>query len=466
MADEFDVVVIGAGPPGENAAGRAVDNGLTAAIVEERLAGGECTFYGCIPSKTLIRPGDVIATARRVPGAAEAVTGPIDVEAAFAQLDYMTNGWTDSGDLKWFESKGIAFHRGHGRLAGEKAVEVEGPDGAVMGLTARTAVVVSCGTTAAIPPIEGLREASPWTNVEATSAKELPRRLLVLGGGAIGSELAQCYRRLGSEEVTVIEGGPRLLPREEPFAGEELAAAFDAEGIALITGSKVTAVRREAADGPVTAVLDDGREFTGDEILVAVGRSPRTGDIGLDTVGLQDLAGRYLEVDEKLRVKGARGEWLYAVGDVNGLALFTHMGKYQGRLFGDVVAGKDVHDIADHDRVPRVTFTDPQVAAVGLTEEQARSKGIDVRVVTYDIGSVAGTYVRGNGIKGTCNMVVDESRRVIVGATFTGPDVQEIVHAATIAVIGEVSLDTLWHAVPSFPTMSEVWLRFLEAYGL
>jgi pyruvate/2-oxoglutarate dehydrogenase complex dihydrolipoamide dehydrogenase (E3) component len=466
MADEFDVVVIGAGPPGENAAGRAVDNGLTAAIVEERLAGGECSFYGCIPSKTLIRPGDVIAAARRAPGAAEAVTGRVDVEAAFAQRDYMTNNWTDAGDLTWFEGKGIAFHRGHGRLAGERTVEVEGPDGAVTRLTARTAVVVSCGTSAAVPPIEGLGEAAPWTNIEATSAKQLPRTLLVLGGGPIGAELAQAFKRLGSEEVTVIEGGPRLLAREEPFAGEQLQAAFEAEGITVVTGAHMTSVRREAPDRPVTAVLDDGREFTGEEILVAVGRRPRTGDIGLDTVGLQDLAGKFLEVDEKLRVKGASGSWLYAVGDVNGLALLTHMGKYQGQLFGDVVAGKDAHDIADHDRIPRVTFTDPQVAAVGLTEEQARAKGLDVRVVTYDIGNVSGSYTRGNGIKGTCNMVVDESRRVIIGATFTGPDVQEIVHAATIAVVGEVSLDTLWHAVPSFPTMSEVWLRFLEGYGL
>ena len=282
----------------------------------------------------------------------------------------------------------------------------------------------------------------------------------------IGAEMAQAFKRLGSAEVTVIEGGSRLLAREEPFAGEQLAEAFEAEGITVVTGAKMTAVRREAPDAPVTAVLEDGREFTGDEILVAVGRRPRTTDVGLDTVGLSDLAGKFLDVDRKLRVKGVDGDWLYAVGDVNGLALLTHMGKYQGRLFGDVVAGKDAQDVADHDKVPRVTFTDPQVAAVGLTEEQARTKGIDVRVVTYDIGNVSGSYTRGNGVKGLCSIVVDEGRRVIVGATFTGPDVQEIVHAATIAVVGEVPLDTLWHAVPSFPTMSEVWLRFLEAYGL
>ncbi len=465
MTDEFDVIVIGAGPPGENAAGRAVDNGLTAAIVEERLAGGECSYYGCIPSKTLIRPGDVLAAARRVPGAAEAVTGSIDVEAAFAQRDYMTNRWDDAGDLRWFESKGIEFVRGHGRLAGEKAVEVELSDGTgVRRFTARKAVVVSCGTTAAIPPIEGLREARPWDNTDVTSTKELPRRFLVLGGGAIGVEMAQAFRRLGSEEVTVLEGAPRLLAREERFAGEEVKAAFEGEGITVVTGARVVAVRREGTDGPVTASLEDGREFTGDEILVAVGRRPRTTDIGLETVGLEDLTGKFLPVDERLRVSGS--DWLYGVGDVNGLALLTHMGKYQGRLFGDVVAGKDVVDRADHGIVPRVTFTDPQVAAVGLTEEQARDQGVNVRTVSYDTGGVAGAYTRGNGIHGTSFLVVDQDRRVIVGATFTGPDVQELLHAATVAIAGEVTLDTLWHAVPSFPTVSEVWLRLLEAYGL
>jgi pyruvate/2-oxoglutarate dehydrogenase complex dihydrolipoamide dehydrogenase (E3) component len=461
---EFDVIVIGAGPPGENAAGRAVDRGLTAAIVEERLAGGECSYYGCIPSKTLIRPGDVLAAARRVPGAAEAVTGTIDVEAAFAQRDYMTNSWQDAGDLKWFESKGIEFVRGHGRLAGERAVEVSQPDGSVRRLTARKAVCVACGTTPLIPPIEGLADSKPWDNRDATSVKELPRRLLVLGGGPIGAEMAQAFKRLGSEEVTVIEGAPRMLAREEPFAGEDVAKAFEAEGITVVTGAKMVSVRRDGTDGPVTGTLDDGREFTAEEILVAVGRRPNTRDIGLDTVGLEP--GEWLSVDDRLRVEGVDGEWLHAVGDVNGLALLTHMGKYQGRLFGDIVGGLDVRDVADLSAVPRVTFTDPQVAAVGLTEAQAREKGIEVRVVSYDTGGVAGAYTRGNGIHGTSQIVVDESRRVIAGATFTGPDVQELLHAATVAIVGEVSLDTLWHAVPAFPTVSEVWLRLLEAYGL
>jgi pyruvate/2-oxoglutarate dehydrogenase complex dihydrolipoamide dehydrogenase (E3) component len=465
MTDEFDVIVIGAGPPGENAAGRSVDRGMTAAIVEERLAGGECSYYGCIPSKTLIRPGDVLAAARRVPGAAEAITGTIDVEAAFAQRDYMTNKWDDAGDLKWFDSKGIEFIRGHGRLAGPKTVEVDLSDGSgVRRLSARKAVVVACGTTPLMPPIDGLAESNPWDNRDATAVKELPRRLLVLGGGAIGVEMAQCFKRLGSAEVTVVEGSDRLLAREEPFAGEQVKTAFESEGITVVTGARMTRVRREGTDGPVTGTLGDGREFVADEILVAVGRRAKTHDVGVDTVGLE--AGKYLAVDDRLRVKGVDGDWLYAVGDVSGNAQLTHMGKYQGRLVGDIIAGMDVRDIADLRAVPRVTFTDPQVAAVGLTEAQAREQGVIVRVVSYDTGLVSGSYTRGNDIHGTSQIVVDEDRRVIVGATFTGPDVQELVHAATIAIVAEVTLDTLWHAVPSFPTVSEVWLRLLEAYGL
>jgi pyruvate/2-oxoglutarate dehydrogenase complex dihydrolipoamide dehydrogenase (E3) component len=463
--DTFDVIVIGAGPAGETAAGRCADHGLSVVLVERELVGGECSYWGCIPSKTLIRPGDVVAAARRVPGAAEAVTGPIDVAAALAQRDYMTSSWSDAGQIPWLDGKGIELERGSGRLVAEKTVEVELTAGGARQLIATTAVVLATGTSAAIPPVPGLREVRPWDNRSITSAKELPRRLLVLGGGAIGAEMAQAFRRLGCDEVTVVEGGERLLGREEPFVGHELAAAFAAEGITVITGVAVAAARRDGEQSePVVATLADGREIEADEILVAVGRRPATGSLGLETVGLEP--GRYVDVDDQLRSVGVPGGWLYAVGDCNGRALLTHMGKYQARLAGDVIAGRDVHDVADHDMVPRVTFTDPQVCAVGLTEGQARERGIHVRTVEYGTGDVAGATTSGNGIKGTSKLVIDEDRHVIVGATFTGPGVQELLHSATVAIVGEVPLERLWHAVPSFPTVSEVWLRLLEAYGL
>jgi dihydrolipoamide dehydrogenase len=460
--NEYDVIVVGAGPAGETVAGRVADGGLRTAIVEQELVGGECSYWGCIPSKTLIRPGDVIAAARRVPGAAQAVTGSIDVSAAFARRDYMVSSYSDEGQLPWLHEHGITFFRGAGRLSGERTVVVTTATGEVR-LTARRAVVLATGTSSFIPPVPGLRAAQPWDNRSVTGAKDVPARLLVLGGGAIGAEMAQAFARLGSS-VTVVEGSPRLLAREEPFAGEQLAEAFAAEGISVLTGAVLAAVERAAPDAPIAATLADGRRLEADEILVAVGRRPNTNDIGLETVGLQP--GTPVVVDTWLRAEGITGGWLYAVGDVNGLAPLTHMGKYQARVAADVILRVPQRDRASRTCVPRVTFTDPQVASVGLTESQAREAIRVVRVVRYATGGVAGAYVLGDGIDGTSQLVIDEKRRVIVGATFTGPDVQELLHSATIAIVAEVSLDDLWHAVPSFPTVSEVWLRLLEEYGL
>ena len=462
--DVYDVIVLGAGPAGENVAGRAAGHGLSVAIVEPELVGGECSYWGCIPSKTLLRPGDVLAAARRVPGAASAVSGSIDVTAALSRRDYMVSDYDDQGQLPWLADNGIDLIRGHGRLAGERSVEVASGDGAVRRLSANRAVVVATGTVPFIPPVPGLADAHAWDNRSATGAKEVPRRLLVLGGGAIGVEMAQAFRRLGSAEVTVVEGSERLLAREEPFAGEEVRAAFKAEGIRVETGVTLKEVRRSAPSAPVTGVLADGSEIEADELLVAVGRRPHTAEIGLDTVGLEP--GRPVEVDDRLRAVGVSGDWLYAVGDVNGRALLTHMGKYQARIAGDVIAGLDVTDRASKDVVPRVTFTDPQVCAVGLTEAQARERYADVRAVRVGTGDVAGAYTQGEHISGTSFLVVDADRDVIVGATFTGPQIAELLHSATVAIAGAVPMRTLWHAVPSFPTVSEVWLRLMESYGL
>jgi pyruvate/2-oxoglutarate dehydrogenase complex dihydrolipoamide dehydrogenase (E3) component len=469
----YDVVVLGAGPVGENAAGRARRGGLSCVVVEPRLVGGECSFWACIPSKALLRPVNLAAATKRIRGVRPST---LDVTEVLARRDYWTSNWDDAGAKTWLDGEGIDLVRGHGRLAGDRRVEVEVPGGDPVVLVARQAVVVATGTSAAVPPIEGLREARPWTNIEATSAAGIPDRLVILGGGVVACEMAQAYSGLGSH-VTLVERADRLLGRTEPFAGELVADGLRAAGVDVRLGTTVTKVARAAArigtDGGEVTVTTSGGTVTGDEVLAALGRHPTTDDIGLDRVGL--TPGGYLDVDESMLVGSVEGRWLYAVGDVNGRNLLTHMGKYQGRVCGDVIVARAKGEPDDRPSMrassdalgaPQVVFTDPEVCAVGLTEQAARSAGLDVKVVDVPMSSVSGAGLQADDYAGQARLVVDEKRRVVVGATFVGQDTSELVHSATVAVVGEVPLEQLWHAVPSFPTISEVWLRLLEAYGL
>jgi pyruvate/2-oxoglutarate dehydrogenase complex dihydrolipoamide dehydrogenase (E3) component len=468
---EYDVVVIGAGPVGENVADRVRAAGLSVAVAEAELIGGECSYWACMPSKALLRPVIARADARRVPGLSAAVRGPLDVQAVLARRDDEASDWKDDGQAAWLESVGADVHRGTGRLTGPRAVTVTAPDGTGHRLTARHAVAVCTGTRAVVPDLPGIAEARPWTSREATSAREVPGRLVVVGGGVVGVEMATAWQALGAR-VTLLVRGEGLLPRMEPFAGELVAEALTEAGATIRTGVSATAVRRPAADGPVTVELDDGGRIEADEILFATGRAPRTDDLGLETIGREP--GSWLTVDDSCRVEGT--DWLYAVGDVNHRALLTHQGKYQARIAGAAIAARasgvpilesdpwGAHAAtADHDAVPQVVFTDPEAASVGLTLAEAEQAGHRVRAVDIPI-AVAGSSLYGDGYQGRARMVVDLEDEIVRGVTFVGPGVGELIHSATIAVAGRVPISRLWHAVPSYPTISEVWLRLLETY--
>ncbi|WP_128380732.1 dihydrolipoyl dehydrogenase family protein [Streptomyces cavernae] len=469
-SNTYDVVVLGAGPVGENVADRTRAAGLSTAVVESELVGGECSYWACMPSKALLRPVIAQADTRRLPGLRHAVQGPLDAPAILARRDAFTSHWKDDGQISWLNGTGADFYRGHGRLAGERRVTVDGPDGERHEITARHAVAVCTGTRAVLPDLPGLDQVRPWTSREATSAQSVPGRLIVVGGGVVATEMATAWQALGSQ-VTLLVRGKGLLPRMEPFAGELVAEALTEGGADVRTATSVTSVTRSGST--VVALTGTGDRIEADEILFATGRAPRTDDLGLDTVGLEP--GSWLSVDDSLRVTGSK--WLYGVGDVNHRALLTHQGKYQARVAGAAIAARaagvplletdpwGAHSAtADHRAVPQVVFTDPEAASAGLSLAEAEQSGRRVRAVDYDLSGVAGASLYADGYRGRARMIVDLDTETLLGVTFVGPGVGELIHSATIAVAAEVPIDRLWHAVPSYPTISEVWLRLLEAY--
>lgn len=378
--DEYDLIVIGAGPVGENVADRAVQGGLSAVIVERELVGGECSYWACMPSKALLRPGQALRAARQVPGAAEAVTGELDTGAVLARRDAFTSNWRDDGQVQWLDSAGITLVRGHGRLSGEREVTVTASDGSHRLLRARSAVAICTGSEAVIPPVPGLAESAPWTSREATSAQHVPDSLIVIGAGVVGVEMATAFATLGATVTVLARGG--VLGAMEPLVGERVAEGLRGLGVDVRIGSGIANVSRD--DAGVTVTTTEGERITAAEVLVATGRRAATSDIGVDLVGLE--AGRPIEVDDTMQVPTV--PWLYAVGDANGRALLTHQGKYQARAAGDAIVarasgspldtepwGRHVAT-ADHGAVPQVVFAEPEVASVGLTAEAAESAGL------------------------------------------------------------------------------------------
>ncbi|HEX5147190.1 MAG TPA: NAD(P)/FAD-dependent oxidoreductase [Conexibacter sp.] len=444
--DSFDVIVIGAGPAGEVAAGRLAQHGRRVALVERELVGGECSFFACMPSKALLRPGELLDEVARVPGVD---ASGVDAAATLRRRDEVIHGLSDDGQMPWLRERGVTLLRGHARLAGERRVEVEG----VGVCEAREAVILATGSGTLLPPIPGLAESQPWTNREGTTSDDVPAELVVLGGGVVGVELAQAWSTLGAR-VTLIEAAERLIAREEPFASAQVAEGLQRRGVELRIGARATQVAREGERTTVT--LEDGGQVSGDALLVAIGRRPRTDDLGLDTVGLQP--GGLVEVGDDLRV--ADRPWLYAIGDVNGRALLTHMGKHQARLATAQICGDEGARLGavDGAQSPRAIFTDPGVAAVGHTLASAQAAGIAAHAVDRPTSGTAGASFHGRDAPGTTRFVLDAERELLVGATFVGPDVAELLHAATIAIAGEVPLATLAYAVPAFPTRSELWL--------
>jgi pyruvate/2-oxoglutarate dehydrogenase complex dihydrolipoamide dehydrogenase (E3) component len=451
----FDAIVLGAGPAGEVCAGRLADAGWSVAIVERDLVGGECSYYACMPSKALLRPADVLGEAGRIPGVPVGQGDELDPQAILERRDEVIHDRDDSGQLPWLEERGIALHRGAARFLGERRVGV-----GEQALVASKAVVLATGSGAAMPPIDGLDTVTAWNNRDATTARQVPASMVVLGGGPVGSELSQAWASIGTK-VTLLQGDRHLLGRDEPFAGEQVEESLrERFGVSVHTDSLA---ERVSPGGPgVVVELRGGERVEGEQLLIAIGRVPHTGELDLAAAGVEAGERGFLDTDARMQVKGA--EWLYAIGDVNGRALFTHMGKYHAWIATENLLGRRVEAVAEAIGSPRVTFTDPQVAAAGKTLQQALDAGIDARAIDVPTDGTPGASFQGKGTGGTSRLVVDRAKGTIVGATFTGFETADFLHAATVAIVAEVPLSKLRHAVAAYPTRTEVWLKLLEKY--
>jgi pyruvate/2-oxoglutarate dehydrogenase complex dihydrolipoamide dehydrogenase (E3) component len=478
----YDVICIGSGWAGRIIAARCVAAGLSALVVEQELVGGDCPFWACVPSKALLRPFEALEGAKTVAGARETLVSQeasLNVEAVFQRRDMLTSEWDDKRVLiPLVDGSGTEIVRGSGKVVGERRIIVENGSNSVE-LQARHAVAVCTGSEPIIPEVPGLADAKPWGPRDATSSSIVPDHLIILGGGAVGCEMATAYSGFGAK-VTLVTRTAEILAQIDPEAGKLVREALASRGVTILLSTSIVSVQRSAPGKPVTVWLSSGERITGSEILVATGRRAITHNVGLESIGLEDLVktGHPLPVDESLRVTAVTGNWLYAAGDVNGRALLTHTSKYHGRIAANsiIARAKGVFPshlvkfdafsaTADQVAVPQVIFTSPTVTSVGLTRTKAKHEGRAVREVTAPTATLGARLHSDGYADGWAQWIIDAESGVLLGATIVGQDAAELLHASTVAIVGGMKVEQLVHALPAFPTMSEVYLSLVDAAG-
>jgi pyruvate/2-oxoglutarate dehydrogenase complex dihydrolipoamide dehydrogenase (E3) component len=479
----YDVISLGSGWAGRVIAARCVAAGLSAIVVERELVGGDCPFWACVPSKALLRPAEALQAARMVGGAKERLVSEditVDVDAVLRRRDGLTSRWDDTNLLvPMVERSGTTLVRGVGKITGIKKVSIEN-GGEIVELEARHAVAVCTGSEATIPDVPGLLEAKPWGPREATSSSIVPERLIIMGGGVVGCEMATAYSSFGAN-VTIVNASQEILPKVDPEAGKLVRESLTRRGVTVLLSTSIVSVQRSVPGGTVTVLLSNGETLTGSEILVATGRGVITHDVGLESIGLKSIADsrQPLPVDESLCVTGVPGNWLYAAGDINGRAMLTHTSKYQGRIAANAIIARVKGNFpqfptkfgafsatADKVAVPQVIFTSPTVASVGLTRTSSQREGRKIREVTAPAATL-GARLHADGYSdGWAQWILDAETEVLLGATIVGQDAADLIHASTVAIVGGMNIQQLVHAIPCFPTMSEVYLNLIDAAGL